>query len=89
MSKNTLYFSVNVSNANDEHIGTMAVDKFSPQTFTEKVKTACQEHFDADVEIPELNINDYLQGRSGTVEIKINSDVDSIDEIFICETWIY
>lgn len=81
------YFSVNVSSGNSEHIGTLIAN--DSEELNAKIKEACQEHFDADVEIPLLDIAHYLYGNSGTVEIKIDSTDETTDEIFICQTWLY
>jgi hypothetical protein len=86
-----LYFSVNVSSGSKEHVGIMAVNELFPNELTQKVKTACDEHFDAEVEVPELDINNYLEGRSGEVVIKIDIQDDELceDKISICQTWVY
>jgi hypothetical protein len=97
MAKNDIkYFTVNVASGNDEHVGIICVNMLFPHELTEKVKTACMEHFDAEVEIPELDVNNYLEGRSGTVKLKIVEDDEEFeefevtdDEIFIQETWLY
>jgi hypothetical protein len=78
---------VNVSNGNDEHIGTILAN--SSEELNKKLKTTLMEHFDADVEFPEVKIEDYIEGRDGTVEIKVDSTFENADEIFICETWIF
>ena len=79
------YFSINVSNGNSEHIGTVIAK--TSEELNEKALEACQAHFDANVEIPTLNINDYLKGESGTIEIHVPDEFEI--ELFICETWVY
>lgn len=83
------YFSVCVASGDKEHIGTVCVNLSFPNELSEKVVSACEEHFDASIELENLlDVNDFIFGRSKSV--KINFEDESIsEEIFICESWLY
>lgn len=83
------YFSVSVSNGNNEHIGTIHVIDGNEKSFNDKIKHALEEHFDCEVAVADLKLEDYIRGNSGTVEISVNSTDEYAEEIFICETWLY
>lgn len=84
------YFSVSVSNGNDEHIGTIHVIDNDEKSFNDKIKHALEEHFDCEVSIVEdLKLEHYIRGNIGTVEIVVNSTDEYATEIFICQTWLY
>jgi hypothetical protein len=85
----TKYFTVNTSNTNNEHVGTIVSNNKTDEEFTEAVKRALETHFDAVVEVCSLKVEDYIYGRSGTAEIRVGSTDEFIDEIFIQETWLY
>ena len=88
MSKK-LYFSVNAANGSGEHIGTICAN--TSEELKEKLGIACAEHFDQDIKIKdEVDINNFLQGRSGNVKIEVEIDEEKFDdEVFICQTWLY
>ncbi len=94
MEKNeTIYLTVNVSNGQDEHIGTMIFLPEHRHRFEEKLVLMCDEHFGAQVVVPpNLKIEDYVDGNSGTIEIKVDDgiqDEEYPNEISICQTWLY
>jgi hypothetical protein len=88
-NKNVKYFSVCVATGDREHIGTICVNMSFSNELSEKVVLACEEHFDASIELENLlDVNDYILGRNGNV--KLNFEDESIsEEIFICESWLY
>lgn len=71
----------------ESHIGTVkANDNQQLQTL---VSEACRSHFDADVVVPELDVEDYIFGRGGNVTITVNDTEERKISISIRETWLY
>lgn len=87
------YLTLSQSEDNHGHIATLRVDRLTSEEFREKLIFALNEHFDSDVLIPEsttLNVDDYIHGRSGTVGVMVEYEGEfALEEIFICQTWIY
>ena len=88
MKDNIIYLGVRVASGSGEHIGTIKLNTIYPKELTGKVKTACLEHFDADAElnIPELNYEDYINGNRGEVSLKLDDYNETIE---IYQTWLY
>jgi hypothetical protein len=87
------YFSISENNT---HIATLIAQ--TGEELASKIKIACDEHFDSDCTLnftnPEqkgynnwLNINDYINGKSGFV--KLVDDDNKLISVFISETWLY
>lgn len=93
--KKKFYFNVCISSGDhaQEHICTISIntDTENDQTLKLKLMVACNEHFDADtVIVPNVSIDDYILGKTGSVKICVDHDGEYGDEeIFICETWLY
>jgi hypothetical protein len=88
--KKTMYLTVNVSEGNAEHIGTMKIT--SAGQIEGKLKEMLDSHFDANVEVKNdtpFQLEDFLYGRTVELKVKVDSEIDSIEEIIIQETWLY
>lgn len=76
------YFTISESPGG--HIGTVKAS--NALELNNGTIEACRSHFDSEVSFPCIDIKDYINGKSGTLELA----ADNIKtEIFIQETWIY
>jgi hypothetical protein len=83
-----IYLTINVSL--EEHIATIeTTNDVSPVELRKKIETACSEHYDANVTVPNLDINRFVDGNFGSVLIKIDSICKDTEKIWIKETWVY
>jgi hypothetical protein len=90
MANKKLYLAVNVASGSGEHIGTIEIVEPFQSELTEKVKKACKEHFNFEVEVPILDVNNYINGNSGDVKIVLIDDEERMnEEISISQTWLY
>ena len=82
------YFTIKENDNDYGHIGTEIAE--TDEELTQKVIEACKSHFDANVKISPLEIENYLFGRSGLVKTKVDISTDDFEcEIFIQQTWLY
>lgn len=77
------YFSINEND--NVHVGTVIAE--TNEELKNKVEIACSEHFDIDIKLNKINIDDYINGKNGYVNII--DDTGNIISIFITETWVY
>lgn len=80
------YFSVSAFGDSREHIATIEADYSND--LKDMLQVALQDHYDSDVVIKtEINIESYINGLSGTVDIKVGADY--LETILIQQTWLY
>jgi hypothetical protein len=97
LSPKMFYFTINVVNGNDEHVGTISTNgkmskEFVNQELAEKLKISCKEHFSSEkVEIKTaFDIEDFLYGRYLEIKLQLTDEDGEVteDTVGMSETWL-
>lgn len=90
--KRKVFLTVREGQEKNRHIATLAVLRATPQhIINDKLKTACEEHFDSDVEIREDVILDKCtRGNIGIIHIEVSNETQIFTTtVEVQETWLY